>query len=168
MNNLAREFILSILKERNCSEGQVMYEMLSTEGSIYTTPERQNRIKSYLKENGFDSQESTIENYIQANIKRQKAQKIYGSLPSIILFSEKESESIFSDADKDWDLFKKKYPKSEGIWDFSAPGFSNDEQEAIFYMGWRAGDLMGVGNYYFHKLQNGSWEEEASIITWIS
>lgn len=164
---LAQEFLIFILKARNISLKEVVLSNISDGG---LKPHQRNKFLNefYFKKCWSDVQDSTLENYIKTNAERKTLTEIYGIIPEMIFFTEEDNKQLFNNPEQAWEDFKQKYPKSSGIIDVSAPGFSKDAKEAIIYIGKRWGKELGNGYYYLYRFQDNHWKQVSSVLAWMS
>lgn len=164
---LAQEFLKFMLKVRNISLKEVVLSNISDGG---LKPNEKNKFLNdfYFKKCWQDVQDSTIKNYIKINAERKTLNDIYGKIPEMIFFTEDDNKILFNNPAQAWEDFKQKYPKSSGIIDVSAPGFSDDEKEAIIYIGKRWGNELGNGHYYLYKFEDNHWKQMSSVLAWMT
>lgn len=167
MDTINRDFLLSFLKEHNFSAGQVIYKELSNTDRI--APKHIARYQLIFKEYFTDIQSSTVDNFLRAHLKEQNVTEIFGELTDFILLSSQEFDTIIeANATKAWDTFKEIYPQSDGITDISVPGFSEDQQEALFYKAGFYSEWVSAGDYYLYRFQDGTWKCIKKCMAWIS
>jgi hypothetical protein len=84
------------------------------------------------------------------------------------LLDGQEMGELFSDSNKGWDEFYRRYPGSPGITTFSKVGFNAEMTEALVYMGTQLHYLAGTGNLVRLEKQDGVWKVVDQIMLWIS
>jgi hypothetical protein len=89
---------------------------------------------------------------------------------SISLISGEEIRYFFNsrDLNKDWNEFYEKYPKSNGIIQFTRVGFNLDKSQAIFELGHYYASLGAEGFLVYLVKENNYWRIIKFINTWIS
>jgi hypothetical protein len=81
---------------------------------------------------------------------------------------EEEFEEIFLQTGSVWTRFQERYPEASGIVIFSRVGFDANGDEAVVLMGYRCGDLCGMGGLYLLGKEDGSWTIQETLMAWIS
>ncbi|GAL87390.1 hypothetical protein JCM21142_41374 [Sporocytophaga myxococcoides] len=89
---------------------------------------------------------------------------------SVTLISEEEKKYFASSQDPNngWDAFHKKYPKSNGIIQFSRIGFNVDKNQAIVEVSRYYASLGASGHLIYLVRENNSWRIIKTINTWVS
>jgi hypothetical protein len=92
------------------------------------------------------------------------------STKSISMISDEEIKYFFNpqDLNKDWNEFYEKYPKSNGMIQFSRIGLNSDKSQAIVEMGHYYASLGADGFLLYLVKENNSWRIIKIINTWIS
>lgn len=62
-------------------------------------------------------------------------EEIYGSMEGFLVWNEDTVQSIFSKSADNWEEFRLRYPETKGILHVSAPGFADDGDYAVVYVG---------------------------------
>ena len=70
--------------------------------------------------------------------------------------------------DEDWKTFYRMFPHSNGYIRFSRAGFNRAGDEAFVSTAWMSGSLSGEGRYILLRKNDGRWNIETSITTWVS
>lgn len=140
----------------------VILEDTSTNIDLDNPKQMLDYIKSGLKSVSKD----TIDNYMERNAQPSQLSPDMDLGVEYVLLSEEERNAIFKQPDG-WDAFYKKYSMA-GYTEFSRVGFNRTLDQALVYVGWVGGPLMGDGTYYLLEKQNGEWIMKEQIMVWIS
>lgn len=155
---------VQLLRDRAICRGQVVSKMTSDGrwvcGSIEET-------MTFLQERLPKAQRFTFENYVSANVKPASVVDLYGALPGVDVRSQEELESIFRDQ-RGWNRFRGTFPRSHGIVEISAPGFSHDGMQGMIHLGEQLGDLAGDGVCYLYEFGGELWKRQGEFRTWVS
>jgi len=121
----------------------------------------------YIKSDLDGISKETINNFLNRN---QESTKLSSTMdldsPYILLTSEKLKEIA---SQPNWgQLLTERYPGSYGYTIFSRVGFNSTLDQALIYVGYVGGPLMGSGSYYLLEKQNGEWILKDQIEVWIS
>jgi len=85
-------------------------------------------------------------------------ENLFNSKKKIILISQKEIQNIFSQQNEDgWDIFYKKYGKTQGITSLSQIGFNNNKTQALVSDWTQSWMLSGSGYYSMYEFKRGRW-----------
>jgi hypothetical protein len=76
-------------------------------------------------------------------------------------------DSFFKKGGGLWDAYYK-HQGASGIVAWSRVGFNADGTQALFYEGYRCGELCGSGRYVVMQKKNGSWTIGTAIVVWVS
>lgn len=85
----------------------------------------------------------------------------------VLILSDSCIQSIFSQ-DDGWDIFYKKYGKTQGMLTFSRVGFDKNHSQALVYYGNQSDWLAGAGYYVVYDKKDGIWVETGYFMSWIS
>jgi len=75
-------------------------------------------------------------------------------------------DSLFKKGD--WLAYYKQYPGASGVVTWSRVGFNAEGTQALFYEGYRCGELCGTGHHIVMEKKNGSWMLGPDIVVWVS
>ena len=69
---------------------------------------------------------------------------------------------------KKYEIFREKYPKSDGFISFSRVGFSSDKKQALAYFEHFCGVVCASGEFFFFVKEKDKWIKKAQVLLWIS
>ncbi|MGA8144499.1 MAG: hypothetical protein WB987_11470 [Candidatus Acidiferrales bacterium] len=110
----------------------------------------------------------TIKNYNSRVAGSCHLQSRFTAKISPTFISKEFTEKNFRDIRNGWARFYKEHPNASGFSDFSAVGYSGDDQEALVYFGHHCGGLCGTGNLVLLRKENGTWVVKNRLTLWIS
>jgi hypothetical protein len=121
----------------------------------------------YIQSDLDDISKETLNNFLNRN---QESTALSSTMeldaPYLLLTSEELKEIA---SQPNWGkILTDKYPGSYGYSIFSRVGFNNSLDQALIYVGFVGGPLMGSGSYYLMEKQGGEWVIKDQIEVWMS
>jgi hypothetical protein len=112
----------------------------------------------------------TWDSYVERNRTSVDVQKLFKLTVALKIVPYKKIESLFDmiELDEDWKTFYRMFPHSNGYIRFSRAGFNRAGDEAFVSTAWMSGSLSGEGRYILLRKNDGRWNIETSITTWVS
>ena len=109
----------------------------------------------------------TLADYKNQNQKSIQLEESFSLDIPYILLTETQSNQIL-DATNNWDNFNQTYPNAQGIMTLSRVGFNAGRDQAVLYIGNRAGLGTGEGFYVFLTKEGEEWAINSSLLAWVS
>ena len=136
--------------------------------SVYDK-ERFSRGVSYVREKMPDLDQATLADYLSKNWAAQPLKDQFNLKVKAVLINAREVKSIFEEHSMDgWRIIFERYPNSLGLITISAVGFNHDLTQALVHVGISCGGLCGEGNLFLLRKENGVWQVQKKIMTWVS
>ncbi len=121
----------------------------------------------YVKSRLKGISDETLRNYLERN--KQPSELSLTMQPGVnyVLLSKEALAKISSQPN--WgEVLTEKYPGAHGYTTFWRAGFNNTLDQAVIYVGYMSGPLMGAGYYYLMEKENGQWAVKGQVMVWIS
>jgi len=124
-------------------------------------------LRKLIKSNFADISNETVDSFVSRNSSPSKLSSNMNLGVEYHLLSRDELAEISSQPN--WnEILQERYPNSGGYFILSHVGFNNTLDQAVIYVGWVGGPLMGSGSYYLMEKVNGEWLMMQESPSWIS
>jgi hypothetical protein len=114
--------------------------------------------------------QDTLDSYVARNRTSVEVQRLFKLSVALQIVPYKKIENLFDmiELEEDWKTFYRMFPHSNGYIRFSRAGFNRKGDEALVSTSWMSGSLSGEGRYILLRKQDGRWNVENSVATWVS
>ncbi|MBL8102320.1 MAG: hypothetical protein JNM02_07310 [Anaerolineales bacterium] len=121
----------------------------------------------YIKEGLPDLSNETIDSFLERNAQSSRLTPDMDLGVDYSLLGRDELSEITKQPN--WnEVLNEKYPGTYGYTVLSRVGFNTSLDQAVIYVGWVGGPLMGSGWYYLMEKKNGEWRIKQEVMVWIS
>jgi hypothetical protein len=110
----------------------------------------------------------TILDFVTKNCMPVSATPWQPEIDHLVFLSDQELAAIFGQADDGWQVFRREYPHSRGIVQFSRVGLDAKLTQAVVCFGAQYDWLMGYGEYILLTRDDRGWQAAAASHAWIS
>jgi hypothetical protein len=122
----------------------------------------------FLRKKDPALQQATIDSFRKANVDQAVVHRSFRPPIDYELVDSAQLDSFFKKNGGYWPAYYKQYPGASGIVTWSRAGFNADGTQALFYVGYRCGELCGTGRYVVMEKKNGNWVTGTDIAVWVS
>lgn len=150
------DFSANDLKERPSSKTRrtlVVFKRTVGDRWLRSDDELSKTIQSLLKV----AATSTIKAYLENKREVANLRDSFDLKTPYTFFSQEDSSAMFGNGRYGWPDFRKRYPDSDGLINFSRVGFDRINQQALVYMEHACGSECGTGFYILLNKANGQW-----------
>lgn len=121
----------------------------------------------YIKEGLPDLSDETIDSFLERNAQPSRLAPDMDLGVDYSLLGREELSEITKQPN--WnEVLNERYPGAYGYTVFSRVGFNTSLNQAVIYVGWVGGPLMGSGWYYLMEKKSGEWRIKQEVMIWIS
>lgn len=124
-----------------------------------------------LKDRMPELSDETVKDFNSKNEKAYPLERKFILPGEYTLIKKGEALGNYSSADdllKKYEIFREKYPKSDGFISFSRVGFSSDKKQALAYFEHFCGVECASGEFFFFVKEKDKWIKKAQTRLWIS
>lgn len=164
MNTQSRELLLRVLSDRDIREGQVVDALTSSGSCDPRDPEATERIKECLQQDMPAARSDVVDDYLARNAERLPLDEIYGPIELLDVRSDEELRPIFSDSKNGWNVFRKRFPRSQGTLAIRCSGFSSDGMQGMISIGQQVDWLAGDGVCYLYLKTESGWAKQNEVM----
>jgi hypothetical protein len=110
----------------------------------------------------------TVLDFITKNSTPISTMPCQPEIDDLVFLSEQAFAGIFGQVDDGWEVFRREYPNSRGVVQFSRVGLDAKLTQAVVCFGAQYDWLMGYGEYILLTRHDEAWRVAAALQAWIS